>query len=489
MSEEALLRQAAYAAERIAELNAHQKLHAKQLEVVQAIFGPRQCKRVFIRKGRKAGGTELLEYVANRVVGTRPNRAAYIIGPTKESEKEIIWANRRLLNSCPRAWKPVPNEQEKRIRLANDSFIKVEGADDPEAARGWEGDFFGWDERKDHNQLSLDNCYPNIASRDGIWMELGTPPTTKTNSYYIKEQEILKDPDWLFFKFTAWDNPFLPGGHEWLQKERDKYYARGEGDLWEIEWEGNYVFNARRKVLPNFRDEIHIYPSDVIEAELSRDKQNLKWIAVFDPGYATCFAAIFAAYNPYTAQIYIVDEIYSTDKSKNSVHEIWPKVESIQKHHYDGRWENIYDSAALGFAVEVDAWCRAKYRYSVGMIPTVKARNDEDDYFRAINASFSQPGQVKIARKCRGLISEIENYETDEHDRYPDENNHSLDSMRYLYKFLGFTVEGIQSKITVVPVLPRGYTPEQDRINESNKFDMVGFGGLQANFDPMKVWH
>ncbi len=484
------LAQAAFIADRLKQLHDIHKFHPKQLEVIQSIFGPKKKKRIFIRKGRKGGGTEVVMYVVARIMGCFPNRACYIIGPTKEAQKEIVWANRRIHGFFPRAWGPDANEQQARLRLSNESFVKVEGADDPDAARGWEGDVFVWDERKDHNQLSLDNCYPNIASRDGIWIELGTPPTTRTNSYYVKEQEILKDPDWAFFHWTAWDNNFLPGGHEFLKKERDKYYARGEGDLWEIEWEARYVFNAKRKVLPNFRPEIHLYPRDVMEAEIARDRGSLKWVTVFDPGYATCFACIFAAFNPYTAQIYILDEIYSTDKSSNSVHEIWPRVEQLQHRlNPGGKWDNLYDNAALGFAIEVDAWSRNKRRESIGMIPTVKAKNDEDDYFRAINASFAQAGQVKIAQHCRGLISEIENYETDENNKYPDEGNHSLDDMRYLYKYLGFTVEGIQSKIQVVSMLPKGYTPEEDRARMNRNNDFVGFGGIEANFDPMKVWH
>lgn len=487
MENQERINEVAQMAERLSELHTMHKFHDKQKEVIQAIFGPKQKKRVFIRKGRKGGGTEVVLYVAARVMGCFPNRACYIIGPTKEAQKEIVWHNRRAYGFFPKAWRPEPNEQQGRIRLGNESFLKVEGADDPEAARGWEGDVFIWDERKDHNQMSLDNCYPNVAPRNAIWIELGSPPTTRTNSYYVKEQEILKDPDWAFFHWTAWDNPFLPGGHEFLSKERDKYIKRGEWDLWQIEWEAKYVFNARRKVLPNFDPEMHCVPSEVIEAELARDKQHLRWFTIIDPGYATCFAALFIAFNPYTAQIYVVDEIYSSDKVENSVHVVWPKIEAIQAKHFVGRWENVYDSAALGFAVEVDAWSRARNRISVPLIPTEKAKNDEDDYFRAINASMATPGQFKIARKCIGLRNEVENYETDDNDRYPDKDNHALDDLRYFYKYIGFTVEGMQSKITVVPMLPKGYTPHQDFSREEKNRDFVGFGGFDAEFDPMET--
>lgn len=477
-----LLLHTADMSQKLAELHALHKFHPKQLEVIQAIFGPEKKKRIFIRKGRKGGGTEVIMYVVARIMGLFPNSATYIIGPTKEAQKEIMWANRRIHNFFPKAWGVDANEQQGRIRLANDSFVKIEGADDPEAARGWEGDVFVWDERKDHNPLSLEACYPNVAPRDAIWIELGSPPTVRSNSYYIKEQEILKDPDWAFFHWSAWDNTFLPGGHEWLAKERDKYYARGDGDIWEIEWEANYVFNAKRKVLPNFKPDKHIFPADVIEAEIARDKQNMQWITMIDPGYSTCFAVLFIVFNPYTAQLYVVDEIYSTDKNSNAVSIMWPRIEQIQSYHYKGKWANYYDCAATGFAVEVDAWLRAKYGRSIGLIPTVKARNDEDDYFRAINGSLAEAGQVKIARKCAGLINEVDNYETDEHNRYPNKNNHALDDLRYAYKILGFTVEGIQSKIVVTNSLPKGYTIQEDVQAKSKQSDFIGFGGEGADF-------
>lgn len=473
-------------ADRLAELHRGKQFHKFQMDVFKAIFEQGK-KRIFIRKGRKGGGTETILYPVCRIAGCFPNRAAYIIGPTQKAQSEIIWDNRRLQNYLPREWKYKSNETDKRIRLPNGSFIKVEGADDPEAARGWEGDIFVWDEYKDHNPLALENCYPNVAPRDAVWIVLGTPPTQMSHHYFIKEQEIKNDPDWAFFHWSAWDNPFLPGGHEWLKKEKEKYYARGDGDLWEIEWEAKYVFRSKRRVLPNFRRDHHVVPYNVIDAELARDKQNMRWICSIDPGYATCFAVLFVAYNPYTSQLYVMDEIYSTDKNQNSVIDMWPRIEEKQKMYYDGKWTNIYDSAALGFATEVRAYLRDRGR-SVPLIPTVKDRNDEDDYFRAINASYSVVGRVKIAKHCVGFIGETENYETDDKDRYPDKNNHQLDNQRYIYKFLGYTINLAQSKITVVSKLPRGYTPEQDFKRQDADKDFVGYGGFDAPFDPTKLF-
>ena len=479
-------------ADRLAELHEEKKFHKFQTDVIKAIFEHGK-KRIFIRKGRKGGGTECVLYPAARIAGLFPNKACYIIGPTQKAQSEIIWDNRRLHNFIPSAWNAVPNEKDKRMRLPNQSFIKIEGADNPDAARGWEGDLFIWDELKDHNPRSLENCYPNVMARDGIWIELGTPPTTKDNHYYQHEQRIKNDPDWAFFHWTAWDNPFLPGGHEYLRKEKEKYYARGDWDLWEIEYEARYVFNAQRKVIPNFKSEVHVYPRDVIMSLIARDMKSMKWLVSIDPGYATCFAALFIGYNPYTSQIFKLDEIYSLDRNRNSVIEMWPLIERKQKElcpeaFTAGKWINIYDSAAAAFAVEVHAHLREQGR-KTKLYPTEKQPNDEDDYFRAINSSYSEVGRVMVAQNCENYIREIENYETDDKDNYPDKNNHQLDNDRYLYKYLGYHQLLKQGTIKAVDNLPRGVTPEEEFSKQQKDKDFVGFGGVDASFDVSDMVH
>lgn len=476
-------------ADRLEELHRGKQFHSFQKAVAKAIFKD-GYKRIFVRKGRKGGGTELPGlYVPVRIAGTLPNKSCYIIGPTQRLESEVLWDNRRLHNYFPKEWGAESNEKDKRIRLPNGSFVKVEGANDPDAARGWEADCFIWDEYKDQNPLSMEACYPNVMARDGIWVVIGTPPTKKENHYYQLEQQIKHDKDWKVFHWTSWDNPFLPGGHEYLKKEKEKYYARGDWDQWEIEYEANYVFNARRKVLPNFTEE-NKQPRAVLLERLKRDARHVKWLTIVDPGYATCFGVLFVGYNPYTAEMFRLDEIYSLDRSKNSVRDMWPLIESKQKELYlegfkGGKWTTVYDSAALFFHVEVTAFLREQGR-KTKIVPCSKAPSDEDDYFRAINGSYKM-GRSWTALECVNYIREAENYETDEHDSYPDEQNHLLDCDRYGYKFVNYTQNLKLESVEVANKEPRGYTPEDDRMVKQKNTDLVGFGGVDAMFDPSLV--
>lgn len=477
--EETLKRFALNSVQRLQELHNSKRFHKFQVAVFDAIF-KEGYKRIFIRKGRKGGGTETCLYPLCRIAGIIPNAACYMVGPTEVGQSEIIWDNRRIHNFIPKEWNPNFNEQRHRVRLPNESFIKIVGSNDVDSARGWEGDIFVWDEYKDHNPEAMEACYPNLAARDGIWIVLGTPPTQRTNHYYIKEQEIKKDPKWKFFHWTAWDNPFLPKAFN-LAEEKQRYIDRGDWDLWEIEYEARYIFNSQRKVVPDF-DESNLLPRTVIKGMLERDAKHLKWITWVDPGYSSCFAVLFACFNPYTNQIFWLDEIYSKDRRDNSVRDMWPLIEQKQNNLYKGKWITGYDNAATGFAVEVQAFVRDQGKKAI-LVPTFKQKQDEDTYFRVLNGAMKLQGQSYVATECTNFITELEEYETDENDHYPDANNHLLDDARYILKYLGFTPVLKQIEVKTNNVLPHAETLEQRLLNERNKHDIAGYGGFDAAFD------
>lgn len=469
-------------ADRLRELHANKRFHSFQVKVFDAIFKEGK-KRIFIRKGRKGGGTETALYPLVRIAGTRPGAACYLIGPTEVGQCEICWDNRRLHNFIPKEWNANFNEQRHRVRLPNQSFIKVNGSNDVDGSRGWEGDIFVWDEYKDHNPLAMENCYPNVMSRDAIWIVLGTPPTSRENHYYKKEMEIREDPDWAFFHWTPWDNPFLPGGHDYLRKEKAKYIAAGNWDLWEIEYEAKYVFNSNRKVIPDFTED-NVMPRSVIMEMLARDKKHLKWFTAIDPGYSTCFGVLFACINPYTNQIFWLDEIYSTDRRENAAIDMWPLIRERQKRLFDGSWVTIFDNAAQGFATECHAINRDR-GWKTPLVPTFKQKGDEDTYFRILNSVFKIGGQSYVSAECRKFIWEMNEYETDEDDKYVDENNHLLDCARYILKQSRFTptLKPIEVKTVSPYAHHKAERLEDVFLEDEKKGDISGFGGYNAAFD------
>lgn len=423
------------------ELHKNLGFHSKQQEVIDAIFKHGK-KRVFIRKGRKGGGTQTLMYPMIRIAKCFPRSACYIIGPQLKLEKEIVWKNGRLHSMIPKEWGVTFMDSECRAVFPNGSFIKVEGADNHNSMVGIEGDAFAFDEGKDHDPRAYKNCYPNLASRDALWIFGGAPPESRHNFYYELEQEAEKDPDWFTIHWTIWDNPFLPGGKEWVEKEKAKYYARGDWDEWENLYEARYVFGGKRTVIPSFRQENHVAPLDFIMERLSKDKHKLRWYTMCDPGFATCFAVMFACINPYTSEVFILNEIYETNRENLSVKAIWPRIREIEGKLYPGGpWKRVYDSAAPGFPQEV----RAQWPHErLGFRPTYKELGDETKFFRIINSIF-HTNKCYVSEECRKTVWEIVNYVTrppkdilivsgKEASIYPDENNHQLDNFRYLLK-------------------------------------------------------
>lgn len=439
------------------ELHEHNKFHDKQQQVIDAIFKHGK-KRIFLRKGRKAGGTQTVLYPMIRIAKCFPGSACYIIGPTLKLEKEIIWKNNRLQKMIPPKWGVQFMDSETRAVFPNGSFIKVEGADNHNAMVGIEGDAFAFDEGKDHDPRAYKNCYPNLASRDALWIFCGAPPDNRHNFYYTLEQEIINDPDWFFLHWSSWDNPFLPGGAAWLQKEKDKYYKRGDWDEWENLYEARYVWGGKRTVIPSFRAEKHMIPLEVLMSKVFDERSKLRWYTVCDPGFATCFAVLFACINPFNGEVYCLNEIYETDREKLSVTQIWPRIREMEERlNPGGQWRRVYDSAAPGFPQEVKAaFAGAK----PGFRPTVKEEGDETKFFRIINSLF-HTFRCYLSTECKNLSWEIENYVSKKPSEpgmvygekstvYPDENNHLLDDFRYLLKTDNYKYVEMPSESAIV---------------------------------------
>lgn len=476
LTKEQELEAAAAYATRLKQLHEGKRFHAKQREVLNAIF-EKGYKRIFIRKGRKGGGTHTILYPAVRLAGCFDNMACYIIGPQYNLQREIVWNNNRLRNYIPREWNPHFKEFEARVKFPNGSFIKVQGADNYKSMVGIEGDLFIFDEMKDHDPRAYKNCYPNVASRDATWIVCGAPPKNKSNFYYKLEQEIKDDPDWYFIHWSTWDNAeFLPGGKEWIQNEKETYYRNGNWDEWETEWEAKYVFGGKLTVLSSFRsegDNAHVIPTEVLLERVLPDARHLRWFQVFDPGFATCFGVLFGCYNPFTSEVFFLDEIYETDRSKLSVNDIWPRVQEKERLLYPGgKWKRVYDSAAPGFPQEVNARWGRPPNDRIGFQPTFKEKDDEDKYFRVWNGALAT-NRCWVASRCSKFIFEMENYLTNEDGTYPDAENHLLDCARYAFKALNFTFLETQDVRNVKSDISYGRTFAEDMAEERKQNDIV----------------
>lgn len=385
-------------------------------------------KRIFIRAGRKFGKTELCMYIANRISILSPATVSLYVTPSLKQGKKILWKNRRLHNSIPPEFLPHFQEQETTVRFPNQSYTELDGSENYESHRGTEPDLLMLDELKDIDRRFYDASYPNLAPRNGLLIVIGTPPKERHNFYCELEEEAATNPDWDFFHFPTSSNPHISA--EWLRKEKEAYYRRGEEDVWIREYEAQYVWSAKSQIIPNFRREKHVRHSSVLFPIIQHNRRGWEFYCTFDPATSTTFAALFIAYNRLTGQIFVLDEIYEKSRVKMTASAIWSettrKINAISKGiGFTPKWFFIYDEAAAWFANEIST------QFRQGMTASRKAKADKESGISLFNTCLSYDNCFYMTEYCRCFAFEVENYVTDDDGNYPNRNDHCIDGYRY----------------------------------------------------------
>ena len=244
--------------------------HSGQSKVLKAVFVDR-IKSVFVQCGRKWGKTDVIEYILWRWAYTNPGSSCYYISPFNKQSKELIWANRRIQNFGPREWIKGINNSELRITLTNDSFIKLDGSDNFDAYRGVEPHLLVMEEYKDHRPEFMEAMRPNLSVYDAPCVFIGTPPETIDNHFLKDAEEHKEDPTKFFCTGSSWDNPYIP--RDWLEKEKERLYKRGDGDQWEREYEGRFVRGGANKIFPMLKESF-VKPHQDILDEIARDNSD-----------------------------------------------------------------------------------------------------------------------------------------------------------------------------------------------------------------------
>jgi hypothetical protein len=166
--------------------------------------------------------------------------------------------------------------------------------------------------------------------------------------------------------------------------------------------------------------------------QLKKDMHKLQWIVSADPGTHTCFAVLFAALNPYTRKLYILDEIYETDQRQTSVSVIGKRIINKKYGLYaKADWYQCYDEAAAWFQNEmVD-------QFDDGWVPTSKALNKKEQGLGLIK-DMLLADMIIISDRCKSTLREMLNYVRDKKGKIPKENDHEIDNLRYILGALSY---------------------------------------------------
>jgi hypothetical protein len=110
-----------------------------------------------------------------------------------------------------------------------------------------------------------------------------------------------------------------------------------------------------------------------IERLIYKDRKRLEYLYVCDPAAASVFAVLFIAYNPYTKELFALDEIYETDQAQMTVKSIGQRIlDKKEQLNSRSEWRGIYDEAATWFLNEMlDS-------FGEHLEPSMKAANDKE---------------------------------------------------------------------------------------------------------------
>ena len=69
-----------------------------------------------------------------------------------------------------------------------------------------------------------------------------------------------------------------------------------------------------------------VRPHATVMRVLKKDAHKVRWYSIFDPGTESVFAVLHAVHNPFTAEIFLLEEIYEKNRNNTSSGQIWDRA-------------------------------------------------------------------------------------------------------------------------------------------------------------------
>ena len=414
-------------------------LHEGQAEVAKDIF-VRSRRIAMAQWGRKAGKTLCACFIAWTYALLNDNVQVWIICPQRKQGKDIYWVSSRLQNFGPQQYVEQHKESELTCQFKNGSLIRVDGCENYPALRGINPDLVIYDEFQDHTkEFHLEVMAPNLIAKRAALVVIGTPP--KRETYYVEFRaqllQEIKDGDATrsYYEFPSEINPSLDKGE--LEKTRLRLFKSGDEKIWLREHMAQLIYGGEGAVFSPWSRERHIKRHATLTAALEKDRKGMRWFTVFDPGSSTCFAVLFAAYNSYTSQLFLLDELYETNSRLTDCKSMWDRAMCKERELYPGAephaFRRIYDEAAEWFHVNIQ-----KVYPNNALTPCVKNKqhgySSREADCSLIKQIMATDNAFYVSDRCAKLGWEIENYVLDESGNYPKDHDHLIDSLVYLLK-------------------------------------------------------
>ncbi|TXH42154.1 MAG: hypothetical protein E6Q97_36240 [Desulfurellales bacterium] len=451
-------------------------LHDGQIQVARAFFEDK--KRIIQGQwGRNGGKTQTIVVIAVLAALLYPGSHIYIICPQRKQGREIYWSSGRLKKAVPKKYiAGDPNKSELRLEFTNGSFICVDGCENLEGLRGIKPTLVFYDEFQLHSrEFDLEIMRPNLLGKSASLIVMGTPP--KRDCYYVEFRKALLDDiasgdaSRFYLELPTEVNPAVD--KEELKKTINSLIRRGDEAIAMREYYGKLIFGGEGSVFPYWSRDRFVRSHSLIMSLVEQDRTNLRWYTLLDPATQSCFGVLYLVYNPYTSQIYVLDEIYEKDRKKMSSVPMW---EAIRKKELElwpqskvRAWKRYCDEAAAWFMNEVHS------SFKVPITPTSKHSSRAEDDISLIKDLMANE-KILISSRCVKLCWEIENYVTDDNGELPIVDDHLIDCLRYGIKGCRFKfVEGVSRKESEVDDLDLSIHRSQvARVNLETNEDWTG---------------
>lgn len=395
--------------------------HPGQIDLGKPLFN--HGIDIFGQCGRNFGKTDFVCYALWRWAFLNPGSENYYFSPYMKQSNEILWETRRIQDFGHKSWTIDTNDTDLRIKLANGSFIKLDGSDNVEAYRGIKPKGLTvFDEFKDFRPEFYDAYDPNRAAHKSPLIIIGTPPDRECQ-YLEIAKEYKANSDRHFYHGPTSANPHID--KKWLEDKRLELIRKGEEDVWQREYEAIYVPGGVSKIFPMLTRDL-VKPYKQLMFDIRHDLKKLEWFCLADPAAATCFAVLFGCINPYTKTIYLLDEIYEQKQSEMTVEKMGNRIyATLNQTNSRAEWWKGYDEAETWFANEMAS------RFGDGWIQTRKSLRKKTEHISLIKDIILN-NRLVISDKCQKLFWEMDNYYKDKNDKIPKKNDHLIDCFRYL---------------------------------------------------------
>lgn len=257
-----------------------------------------------INCGRRAGKSFLVSVEILRFATENAKSVTWYISPNYKQSKQIMWAMLREL--IPQEIIESKNETELKFTLVNGSEILLKGAQEPDSLRGVKIDLCIFDETAfiDKWDEVWKVIRPTlIDSKANVWF-ISTP-----NGFnHFKNMAETTNPDWRYFHYTTYDNPYID------KVEIDAMKADMDEDAFAQEIMGEFR-KMSGLIYKDFNRDIHMVDIPPLDT-------NFTFTRSLDFGYGHKTALIYFAISSTGDAIYAYDGLYQSGLVESQIAEI-----------------------------------------------------------------------------------------------------------------------------------------------------------------------